>query len=297
VRAATALAALLLAASPAVARMHAGPSQLHAGHRLQGAIAPLDGGGAFASPAAAYSLRKLKSAYAGPGIKLRRASDSATQDINFLGFTGFSGALLDVAAAATFCNATTCFGDTWYDQSGTARHMVQATAANQYQYVANCGTGLPCLRATAVTQGMASAGTLTPATGVVSFSAVANRSVGLGYCTWLRENTVANRFSGDAVAGQWRLDGGTSGSILAAAADNAWHSAQAVMNGAGSSIMVDGTTTTGTVTGNTVAGFVQITGDTASTCGLAESVVWDNYALSLAERQALTNNQRAFWGF
>jgi len=79
-------------------RMHAGPNMLEAGHRLQGTIAPLDGGGSFAAPAAAYGLRRLKSTYAGPGVKLRRTT-GGTQDIGFLGFTGFTGAPLDTAAA------------------------------------------------------------------------------------------------------------------------------------------------------------------------------------------------------
>ena len=123
-----ALAAMVGGTVSADARMHAP----YRGHRIApSTAAPLD---AFATPAAAYSLRKLKSTYAGPGIKLRRAT-GGTQDIGFLGFSGFTGAPLDVAAATAFCAATTCFVDTFYDQSGAAQHLVQATAANQPQLV------------------------------------------------------------------------------------------------------------------------------------------------------------------
>lgn len=50
---------------------------------------------------AAYSLRKLKAAYAGSAIQLERSSDSATQDI------GFSGCDPNTVAPASFCTTAT----------------------------------------------------------------------------------------------------------------------------------------------------------------------------------------------
>ena len=94
------------------------------------------------SAAAAYSTRRLRSAYAGPLLQVRRSTDNATQDI---GITIAGG--LDVTALTSFCGAASCFVTTWYDQSGNARHASQATASLQPRLV-NAGTleaenGLP----------------------------------------------------------------------------------------------------------------------------------------------------------
>lgn len=64
--------------------------------------------------AVAYSTRKLRSAYAGAALQVRRSSDSTTQDI------GFASNNLDTASLATFCSGVTCTVTTWYDQSGNA---------------------------------------------------------------------------------------------------------------------------------------------------------------------------------
>lgn len=75
--------------------------------------------------ALSFSVRQLTASYIGKDINIRRASDSATTDI------GFFAGKFDIAAFNTFCASTTCFIDTWYDQSGYGTNAVQATAANQ----------------------------------------------------------------------------------------------------------------------------------------------------------------------
>ena len=60
----------------------------------------------------ALSLRKLRSVYAGPSIRISRASDSQEQDVYF------SGEDLDTGAINTFCSGTTCKVVKFYDQSG-----------------------------------------------------------------------------------------------------------------------------------------------------------------------------------
>jgi len=72
---------------------------------------------------AAYSTRKLLTAYAGSALKVQRASDNAQQDI------GFSSGVLDIASLATFCSGTTGRVITWYDQNG-GTNLTQATFAN-----------------------------------------------------------------------------------------------------------------------------------------------------------------------
>lgn len=102
---------------------------------LPGSLLGKGGGGLApvldAQPAtfAAYSARRLSSAYAGPLLRIRRSSDNAEQDI------GFAGANLDVAGATAFIAGGSGFISKWYDQSGNARDAAQATAANQPQIV------------------------------------------------------------------------------------------------------------------------------------------------------------------
>lgn len=87
----------------------------------------------FSGAEAAYSLRKLRSAYTGPAVRVRRSSDDAEQDI------GFSGIGLDESSLTTFVGANDGFVVTWYDQSSNARNLTQATAASQPKIV-NAGS-------------------------------------------------------------------------------------------------------------------------------------------------------------
>lgn len=74
-------------------------------------------GGAYA----AYSLRKLRSEYAGNAALVRRSSDGATQGI------GFSNGEFDAAAFAAFIGAGNGYTATLYDQSGNG---LDASAPN-----------------------------------------------------------------------------------------------------------------------------------------------------------------------
>lgn len=79
---------------------------------------------------AAYSVRRLSSAYSGSLVRVRRSSDNAEQDIGYDG----SGNL-DTAAMESFVGANDGFGVTWYDQSGNGRDTTQATASLQPRIV------------------------------------------------------------------------------------------------------------------------------------------------------------------
>lgn len=83
----------------------------------------------YPSAAAAYSVRKLRTAYTGSAIRVRRSSDNTEQDI------GFFGNILDTSALTTFCSGTDGFVTTWYDQSGNSRDTTQTTAISQPQIV------------------------------------------------------------------------------------------------------------------------------------------------------------------
>lgn len=87
-----------------------------------------------ATVAAAYGLQLLRTAYSGPLIKIRRSSDSTTQDIN-----ATSSGALDTDAITTFVGSNSAFIDTWYDQSGNARHLTASVTGRQPRIV-NAGT-------------------------------------------------------------------------------------------------------------------------------------------------------------
>lgn len=85
----------------------------------------------YSGAAVGYSLRKLRTAYAGNCIRVRRSSDNAELNI------GFVSNVLDTASLLTFCGVGNGFVTTWYDQSGNANNGVQTTAFNQPQIVSS----------------------------------------------------------------------------------------------------------------------------------------------------------------
>jgi hypothetical protein len=93
--------------------------------------------------AAAYSVRKLRTAYTGACIRVRRSSDNAEQDI------GFVGNHLDTTSLLAFVGSNNGRIVTWYDQSGNNTHKIQPSASNQ-PYIIESGllyteNGKPCI--------------------------------------------------------------------------------------------------------------------------------------------------------
>jgi hypothetical protein len=85
-------------------------------------------------------LRKLRSAYTGKAIRLRRSSDNAEQDF------GFVGTELDTAAIRTFLGGAQGFCTTMYDQSGAGGDVTQSDPSRQPLYVVYGLNGKPVLR-------------------------------------------------------------------------------------------------------------------------------------------------------
>jgi hypothetical protein len=79
--------------------------------------------GAFA----AYSLRKLRSAYTGFCMRIRRANDNAEAEIPF------SGNWIDKSAVDAHCTTNDGFVVSFYDQSGNGYNIPQFTANLQYK--------------------------------------------------------------------------------------------------------------------------------------------------------------------
>ncbi len=79
----------------------------------------------YPNAVAAYSLRKLRTAYTGDAVRVRRASDNNVIDV------GFVNNELDVAAVEAFCSGTDGYVHTWYDQSGEGNDVTQVAADSQ----------------------------------------------------------------------------------------------------------------------------------------------------------------------
>lgn len=97
------------------------------GSQIQYFVGLLD---SYPNAAAAYSVRKLRTAYTGSAIRVRRSSDNTEQNI---GFTALGN--LDTTTLISFADGGNCFVTTWYDQSGNGLNATQTTAANQPQIV------------------------------------------------------------------------------------------------------------------------------------------------------------------
>lgn len=101
-------------------------------------VGALDG---YSNIVAAYSVRRLRSAYTGNALILRRSSDNAELAFGFL-----ANGDIDAAAITAWLGVANGLVTTWYDQSGNGRHVVQATADNQPLYVASGPNSKPTLR-------------------------------------------------------------------------------------------------------------------------------------------------------
>lgn len=101
-------------------------------------------GGTAARPFAAFGLRRFAAGYAGPLVRLRRASDNAESD-----FSAGAGIWLDEAAVLGWCGGASAYASVLYGQAG-GLNLVMTTAAAQPRLV-NAGVmetmaGRPALR-------------------------------------------------------------------------------------------------------------------------------------------------------
>lgn len=73
----------------------------------------------------AYSVRKLRTAYSGFCMQIRRSSDNSTLNV------GFVNNYVDTNAITTFCGTGQGFVTIFYDQSGNGNNAIQNTAVSQ----------------------------------------------------------------------------------------------------------------------------------------------------------------------
>ena len=98
------------------------------------------GGGSYldslaVTPRMALSMKKKLISTATSALRVRESAGNTEQDI------GFSGALVDSAALASFVGANSGFLRTLYDQTGNSENAVQATSANPLNVVVHSTYG------------------------------------------------------------------------------------------------------------------------------------------------------------
>jgi hypothetical protein len=247
----------------------------------------------------AYSLAKATAN--APAIKIVRSSDSHSCDV-LLATTGGLGNTGNCStggengtAVATWCNATTCKIDIFYDQIGAANFTAN-NSGTRATLTFNCiNTTLPCadFGAGVSFYGGANASVSQPLT--ESFVAIRTGA-------FTSQNdilTLANGTFFDAANNRVGAFFGASTSTVAS--DNAWHAFQTVVNSTSSIQAVDATQTTGLSMGNNATG-ASIWLGTQSSGGnnplngkITEAGVWATN-FSGAQMTNMCNNQFTYWG-
>ncbi|MGC2411738.1 MAG: hypothetical protein WA459_03450 [Stellaceae bacterium] len=268
-----------------------------------------------------YGLRPYKASFAGssshPGVNITRTSDSHTCDLLTSTTTGLGNTVNcspsgdNGQSAASFCAATTCIptiGTGWYDQTknGACTGSCDLTAGwsgTQFQLTLTGVNGLPGLQTSANPGFMqtASGHNFTPSAAVVSMTGVTCRTSGTQEFLIVQTNGAQNRIKelSNASPIVFGTFGGTSGSVTENSNDTTCHSVIGVVgSGTGnSSITIDGSTTTGTVTGNTTAGRPIIPQNNGvNTILIGEAGFIDNVAWSGSTIASVYGNQKSFWG-
>lgn len=302
----TALCALLLALAVHPAGAFATSLSLTgAGQAASGG-----GGGGYTGPGdivgsakAFYGLRAYNATLAAAGttkaVKIVRASDSQTCDLLIatsgdLGNTANCSGAGNGTAAATFCNATTCTIDTWYDQVG-GFNATNGTVAQQPVLTFSCVNSKPCAVFTGSSSQFVEATTSTNTVQPLTVSAVAIRTG-----TFTSQNDILSGANGvwfDSSANH--VGGWFSGSSTVTASDSAWHALQFVITGASSTINVDGTSNaaSGMGTGDLSADYYlgAQSGSSFLTGKITEVGVWPA-TFNSTQQTNMCHNQFTYWG-
>jgi hypothetical protein len=256
-----------------------------------------------APSAAAYSLRKLRNAYTGSAIRVRRSSDNAELDIGFA-----ASGDLNTTALLTFVGSGNGFVATWYDQSGNGRNAAQATAGSQPQIVSNGAietqNGRPTVAQSLVTQSLpisAAFSGLTSATGTFVFRQLVNSGVGAGAHGFRRDGGNDSQNNHSPASGTNALDGffsanriqfnnyGPSTTLTTHTVRQTGAALQVIKNGT----QIDGDKTVAFATYASGKAFL-MDANPNGTVALSEGIVF-GAALSTTDRQILERNQGGYY--
>ena len=236
-----------------------------------------------------WGLRAYSSATIGNNaVRLRRDSDNSEQD-----FVTLSDGSLDVASIASFKGAANLFVVTLYDQAGS-NNFVQSTAASQPKFTLSGLGSLP----------------------IMDFS-TSREMISASTETYSQPQTMSVVLQGTGVGGTASIYGGGgnvmgmissgqafmwSGSFQTASMSNdAWHSFNAVYNGASSDANIDGVANAidpgpNNVSSATVTLGVNTPGTQPWGRECVEIGRWP-FDFSSGQSSAMSTNQHDYWGF
>ena len=244
--------------------------------------------------ATAFSLRLLTGSFKGNCCNIRRSSDNAQQNVGFDSQGNFN-----IGQFSSFVGGGSGFVTKWYDQSGNGFDVSQGTAATQPQIsLASTPSGVPSVLFSG-SQFLQVASGWVGVSQPQSLAAVAQISnITAGF-------VAVSRGSATNDTPQMFLSGSNTVAIqaptqLAATASNAaFHSFIAVFSGAGSSIDVDGTITSGNTGTNFTTGTFTIASNTAGGSPLTGNiceVIGFNVGLTTTQQGSLRSSQKSYWG-
>lgn len=261
---------------------------------------PIDAAGA--SSYAAWGLRCASAAYCG-GNLANVCTVIATVDtcLNFAS-DATTGNLIIVTIGGLACGTVTCTVKILYDQSaggncGGNCDASQATVASRPILIPNCLGTLPCMRV-AGGQSLATGGSAHLSQPSWVAAVVTRTGAFTSEGPWFGETgdgTIAEfRSSANSV----RSYAGTN-SVLATAADSAWHSVQSVFDGASSDAYVDGSANVGDAGADTIGLPLRLFTDTFGsfmTGDAGEIILWNPVSPSSGQKSAVCHNQFVYWG-
>lgn len=208
--------------------------------------------------------------------------------------------LSQTVVSATLTLTWGMFITKWYDQSGTGNDVSQATTTKQAQILLTGGPsgGVSAKFTGSASQGYATPGNIAFPTGSLSFVAIRTGNF-TSIMPAVHTNGPASGFFNSANTIYWFA--GLNVSV--AATDSVWHAANSVFTaGAGSSINVDGTRTTGNVSSGPSSLTLEfgsgISGGQFLTGGLVEGGI-NTTQFSSAQQTSMNANQHGTngWNF
>jgi hypothetical protein len=199
-----------------------------------------------------------------------------------------------ISSGVTLTFQVALFIAEFFDQTGNGINETASGSAQPQLIFDAVNTNLPCALNYNSSQIMNSSSTVTPATGngIVSLEYI--RSINTNPFTLLRINGNNNQMTLNA-ANSLRMAGSGGTFVGATASDGNLHAVNGMMDGSSSALLIDGTNTSGSMTGATTASNPSLLRGVASTtvC-LTEAGYWDNN--TSGSLTGLHSNMSAYWG-
>jgi len=253
-----------------------------------------------AGPTILYSTRAASTATCGNKLmNVCNVSDVACGDLSSSASTG---KMVISTIGGSNCSIVTCTIKTWYDLSGNANDTTQSTIASRATFTVSCQNSQPCATcAGSCIYASGSAISTTQPFTMISYAERTGATTSLNSIARSVTTTIILEFTTSA-----NQAGITAGTLATAtASDNAFHSINAVANGASSLLSIDGATATVSANTNAMSAKVFCVGTGNNACtsaasglngNLTEVGIWGSTGFTTSNLTSMNTNQATFWG-